>query len=57
MMVKLRIQLQRVGDSGTGLMFKSRCGTNGLNVMIGSVDYVRLNVRVRYTCALVVSCI
>ena len=46
-----------VGDPGTRLMFKFRSGTNGLNeelgrhrdkMVIGSVSYVGMNVRVWY---------
>ena len=48
--------LQGVGDPGTRLLFKFRSGTNGLNeelgrhlgikMMIGSVSYVGMNVRI-----------
>ena len=51
------IELHVLGDPGTRLMFKFRSGTNGLNedigvkIVIGSVSYVGMNVRVWYMCS------
>ena len=52
--IEFKNYLQGVGDPGTRLLFKFRSGTNGLNededvgvkMLIGSVSYVGMNVRV-----------
>ena len=55
--IEFKNYLQGVGDPGTRLMFKFRSGTNGLNedvgvkMVIGSVSYVGMNVRVWYMCS------
>ena len=55
--IEFKNYLQGVGDPGTRLLFKFRSGTNGLNeelgrhrgkMMIGSVNYAGVNVRVWY---------
>ena len=55
--IEFKNYLQGVGDPGTRLMFKFRSGTDGLNedigvkMMIGSVSYVGMNVRLYYMCS------